>query len=288
MNKMRWIKLLSPGEEGGGSTDDLLKDLTADVPAEPAEPTETKEPAEPKETKESTETKETKEPKESKETKESTSDNEDDDDEKTKGIKSLRENYEKQKKQTKELEEAKKKLEEESKIKTDKLIKAIKLGIKGETEEEILLNLQEHELKEEAERSGLTEEQIRKDQELSQKMEKLSKEQQELLFNRRAFDLQQELNLTTEETLKFVEECGNLGINLFTTTASFKDIYNRLYNSEPQNILAEKEKEIEELKKEIKELKKEKAPGRSPSGDTGEKATTLDSLLNELTNKGGV
>ena len=36
-------------------------------------------------------------------------------------------------------------------------------------------------------------------------MEKLSKEQQELLFNRRAFDLQQELNLTTEET-KFVEE----------------------------------------------------------------------------------
>lgn len=184
------------------------------------------------------------------------------------GISELRKKQREDAKRLKELEEEKKKLEEEAARTKKKLLKAVRLGIKGETEEEILENLEEFEVKEEAKTKGLTEEQIKKEKEIEEKMQSLSQRERQIIFNQRSFDMQKTLGLTNEQVMEFIEMSANTGINLETTPVDFKIIYNRIMPKEsldPQS-LEELRKENERLKKELEAFKKTQAPGASPKG----------------------
>lgn len=188
------------------------------------------------------------------------------------GIKELREQNKANAKKAKELEDAKIKLEQDTKDKTTKLMKAIKLGIKGETEEEVLANLETHENQEEAKTKGLTEEQIRKEKELNEKMSKLTEEQRMFVFNQRAFNLQKEKDLSPQQLNSFILKAGSLGIDLVTNVASFSKIYDEIMitpTGTPTAELTAAQLEIKELKAEIERLKNPTgAPGKTPPGTT--------------------
>jgi predicted nucleic acid-binding protein len=211
---------------------------------------------------------------EEKTTEEETTEEDDEDDEeqelgedgkpKKSSIKELRDSYKAEKKKAKELELQRQKLETDNRTVKEKLLKAIKLGIKGETEEEILQNLDNHEVKEEASKSGLTEEQVRKEAELKLEMQKLSEEKKENLFNRRAYNLQRELNIGDKELMKFIQTAAKVGIDLLSTPTDFKEIYNTVMAPQDTTALTAKDQEILELKKQIALLKGEKAPEEGP------------------------
>lgn len=207
-------------------------------------------------------------------TEEETTEEDDEDDEdqelgedgkpKKSSIKELRESYKAEKKKAKELELQRQKLETDNRTVKEKLLKAIKLGIKGETEEEILQNLDNHEVKEEASKSGLTEEQVRKEAELKLEMQKLSEEKKENLFNRRAYNLERELKIGNKELMKFIQTAAKVGIDLLNTPTDFKEIYNTVMAPQDTTALTAKDQEILELKKQIALLKGEKAPEEGP------------------------
>ena len=263
-----------PEEPTQQELDDLEKELGGDPEPEPSPEPKT----DPKPDDENPE----EDPKPDDENPEEDPNNEDDKEKKT-GIKALREAHEAEKKKAKELEEAKAKLEQESKTTREKLLKAIRLGIKGETEEEILENLEAYEVKEEAGRKGLTEEQVRKDAELKAQMEKLSQEKQEVLFNRRAYQLQVKKNLSEEDVTNFIERASEIGIDLLTNPNDFDKIYDSIMGVGNTDVVAAKDAEIAELKAEIKRIKGEKAPERSPDGnDDNDKEKDWEQMLKEM------
>lgn len=184
------------------------------------------------------------------------------------GIKELREAHKAEKKRAKELEEARLKLEEENRTTKEKLLKAIKLGIKGETEEEILENLSAYEVKEEAGKTGLTEDQVRKEAQLKAEMEALSREKQETLFNKRAYNLQKEVGIDDNQLLEFIQVATEIGVNLLSTTTDFKKIYDRIMGTNVIATVTEKDRQIAALNAEIARLKGEKAPENGVTGQT--------------------
>ena len=187
------------------------------------------------------------------------------------GIAELRRKQKEDAQKVKELEELKKLQEEEFKTKTEKLMKAVRLGIKGDTEEEVLANLKDYEVKEEAKTKGLTEEQILAQEELEEKMNSLTQREQEYFFNKRAFDLQRDLNLSNEQIKDFINRASSTGINLLTSGVDFKTIYNNLYGNtinDPQ--IQALQKQIDQLMKENEKLKNDRAPGSTPPGGTTE------------------
>jgi len=214
-------------------------------------------------------------------------DEEDDDDkEKNKGVKGLRKAHKEEKKKAKALEEEKKKLQEESNKIKEKLLKAIKLGIKGETEEEILENLEEHEVKEEANKSGLTEDQIKKEKELKEQMEKLSSEKKELVFNRRAYNLQVKKNLSEKQMMDFIKTATRIGLDLTTNTSDFSDIYDQIMVETKSGNETEKDAKIRELENELKKYKKEKAPSKGVKGNSDDqKEEDWEKIIEKLEEK---
>lgn len=187
------------------------------------------------------------------------------------GIAELRRKQKEDAQKVKELEKLKKQQEEEFKTKTEKLMKAVRLGIKGDTEEEVLANLKDYEVKEEAKTKGLTEEQILAQEELEEKMNSLTQREQEYFFNKRAFDLQRDLNLSNEQIKDFINRASSTGINLLTSGVDFKTIYNNLYGNainDPQ--IQALQKQIDQLMKENEKLKNDRAPGSTPPGGTSE------------------
>lgn len=183
----------------------------------------------------------------------------------------------------KELEETK----EKEKVIRDNLFRASKLGITGETIEEVLEKLEAHDIKSEADKKGLTEEQIKKEKELEEKMKNLNQSQTEMLFNQRAFDLQKNKGLSSEEINKFVVEAAEIGINLLSTGVDFKRIYERLNPSDnTSSIFQEKDAKIAELEAEVQRLKDSTVPGKGVKGTDGKGDGTgneeLDKLLGEL------
>jgi len=212
-------------------------------------------------------------------------DEEDDDKEKNKGVKGLRKAHKEEKKKAKALEEEKKKLQEESNKIKEKLLKAIKLGIKGETEEEILENLEEHEVKEEANKSGLTEDQIKKEKELKEQMEKLSSEKKELVFNRRAYNLQVKKNLSEKQMMDFIKTATRIGLDLTTNTSDFSDIYDQIMVETKSGNETEKDAKIRELENELKKYKKEKAPSKGVKGNSDDQEEDWEKIIEKLEEK---
>ena len=183
------------------------------------------------------------------------------------GIKALRKAHDDEKKKAKELEDANKTAKEV----TERLIKAVKLGIKGETQEEILANLEAHEIKELAGQTGLTEDQVRKDAELKAEMQKLSAEKQEVLFNRRAYDLQRAKNITNEQVVEFVKTAADLGIDLLTNPTPFDKLYEKVMGGTNSDVIAQKDALIASLEKQVQALKAGKAPEEGSPGSDGDK-----------------
>ena len=215
-----------------------------------------------------TKTKETKE-------KETDEDSDKDESENKGGIKGLREAHRAEKLRAKELQESKEKLEKDLKTSKDRLMKAIRLGIKGETEEEILQNLDNYEVKEKAGLSGLTEEQVRKEAELQLKLENITKKENEVIFNQRAYKLQIEKGLTEKQLIDFINEATSIGINLSTNPSDFSKIYDKIFKQEQVIDTTEKDTKISELTAEIARLRGEKAPENGVEGTAG-KADTND------------
>jgi hypothetical protein len=243
--------------------DDLLKEVSTEKKEEPKIEETKKEPLKTEEPKE--------EPKE--ESKEEDEEDEEDglvgEDGKVKkpSIKELREAHKAEKKRAKTLEEEKNKVEQNSRTTEERLLKAIKLGIKGESKEDILKNLDDYEVKEEATKTGLTEEQVRKEADLKKQLENLTAEKQEIIFNKRAYSLQRELNIGDKELVKFIDTAAKIGINLLETPTDFKEIYKTIMGEQVNAATSEKDKEILVLKQEIARLKGEKAPEETPGGD---------------------
>jgi hypothetical protein len=268
MNKFIKLNIQLFAEPKKDELDDLLKDIEEPKKTEPIVEATKTDPV-PGETKKETIVEPTKTdpvPGETKKEPEKTEEESLNEEEKKKGgIKALREAHEAEKKKAKELEEQKNKLETDTKTTKEKLIKAIKLGIKGETEEEILQNLSDYEVKEEATKTGLTEEQVRKEKDLQERMKKLNDQEQEILFNRRAYNLQKTKNLTEEQIMAFIEKAGKIGINLLTNPTPFEEIYDSVIIA-PKLNESEKDKKIRELSEEITRLKNIQAPGKTVDG----------------------
>lgn len=184
------------------------------------------------------------------------------------GIAELRKKQKEDAKRLKELEQEKENFEKESKSKQERLIKAIRFGIKGETEEEILENLTSYEVKQEAETKGLTEEQIRAQKDLEERMKNLTQKEQEVVFNSRIFGMQQSLNLTQDDVMEFIKVAGETGINLFTNSVDFKTIYERIMPKPSAEVANNQEllDKIATLEKELEEYRDNRAPGKGAKG----------------------
>lgn len=203
---------------------------------------------------------------------------------KTNPIAQMRETVKERDARIKELEDAQKSQEELQ----EKLFRAARLGIKGETLEEVLENLEAHDVKTEAEKSGLTEEQIRKEKELETKLKELNSAQTEVIFNQRAYNLQVSKGLSSEQLNKFIGDAASIGINLLATGIDFKKIYERLYpEDQSTGVIAEKDKTIAELEAQIAQLKGQTVPGSGVPGQEGKGSPTgdpeMDKLLGDLT-----
>ncbi len=259
--------------------DAILNDVTDKKPSTEVKTTvqSTEQSTEVKTTEQSNLVKTTEQSTEVKTTEKTTEEDEETEEEKSEGgIKNLRKSFKENKKKLKEEQDRLKKISDEAAIKAERLVKAIKLGIKGDTEEEILENLSAHEIKDEAEKKGLTEDQIRKEKELEEKTRKLTEQERETQFNRRVVDLRQTKNLTEKQVLDFVRKAGTVGIDLFQNNIDFSTVYDTIMGT-PQSTNPETaalQKEIEQLKAELASLKNEGEPGKGPkgNGDTGNKS----------------
>lgn len=197
----------------------------------------------------------------------------------SKGISELRKKQREDAKKVKELEKEKNEIAKKAEENKKRLIKAIRLGIKGDTEEEILNNLTAYEIKEEAETKGLTEEQITAQKELEEKMKELNDREKKFLFNNRIFNLQKELDLTEEEIMEFITVSGETGIDLLTSGVNFKNIYERIMKKPESSKEQELLKKISELEAEIAILKNNSAaPGKSIPGSSGSSGDWFDEL----------
>ena len=216
-------------------------------------------------------------------------DPEDEEIKKTKGgIKALREKQKADAKRAKELEEERNRLKKEREEISAKLIRAIKLGIKGDTEEEILLNLENHDIREAAEKGGLTEEQVRKEKELEEKLNKLNQRESEFMFNQRAFALQRERNLDDKQLSEFISKAASIGINLFNNPKKFTEIYDQImFTPDSDNSkLKQLEEELKKAREEIEKLRSGiGVPGKSVPGSSDTKFT--GDFLTDLRNMKG-
>lgn len=204
-------------------------------------------------------------------------DPEDEEIKKTKGgIKALREKQKADAKRAKELEEEQIKLRKDREEISTKLIRAIKLGIKGDTEEEILLNLENHDIKETAEKGGLTEDQVRKEKELEDKLNKLNERESEFMFNQRAFALQREKNLDEKQLTEFISKAASIGINLFSNPKKFTEIYDQimLTPDSGDSKFKQLEEDLKKAREEIEQLRSGNGvPGKGVPGNTDTKFT---------------
>lgn len=214
-------------------------------------------------------------------------DPEDEEIKKTKGgIKALREKQKADAKRAKELEEEQIKLRKDREEISTKLIRAIKLGIKGDTEEEILLNLENHDIKETAEKGGLTEDQVRKEKELEDKLNKLNERESEFMFNQRAFALQREKNLDEKQLTEFISKAASIGINLFSNPKKFTEIYDQimLTPDSGDSKFKQLEEDLKKAREEIEQLRSGTGvPGKGVPGNpdgkfTGDFLTDLRSM----------